>query len=81
MCFVGDSIYIYITMSINDEKVNKVNADMVMNREKVYMDYYEFNVYGISFDTQFSRSASLYLELCTKRPRDTNISTYFTLYL
>ena len=34
---VGDSIYIYITMSINDEKVNKGNADMVMIREHVYM--------------------------------------------
>ena len=38
VCFVGDSIYSYITMSINDEKVNDVNDDMVMTRGHVYMD-------------------------------------------
>ena len=38
VCFVGDSIYVYITMSINGGKVNNVNADMVMTREHVYMD-------------------------------------------
>ena len=37
VCFVGDSIYIYITMSLNDGKVNNVNADMVMGGEHVYM--------------------------------------------
>ena len=38
VCFVGDSIYIYITMSLNDGKVNNVNADMVMGGEQVCMD-------------------------------------------
>ena len=54
MCTVGDSIHIYITMSINDEKVNNVNGLMVMTREHVYMIYYEYTRYGLSFDTLFS---------------------------
>ena len=35
--FEGDSIYIYITMSINDAIMKDVNADMVMIREHVYV--------------------------------------------
>ena len=37
VCFVDDYIYVHITMSINDEKVNNVNADMVMTEEYVCM--------------------------------------------
>ena len=38
VCFVGDSIFKYIAMMINDWKVNDVDADMVMTGEHVYMD-------------------------------------------
>ena len=38
VCTIGDSIFIYIAMSINDEKVNNVNADKVMIGKHVYTD-------------------------------------------
>ena len=54
VCFVRDSIYIYITMSINDEKVNNVNADKMMTGGHVHMNYNECYMFGLSLDALFS---------------------------
>ena len=66
VCFVGNSICVYIIMSTNDEKSNAVNTNMVMTREHACMDCYDCTVYGLCIDILFPLSASLFVELCMK---------------